>query len=136
MRLKVGAVLLCALAFAGPAYAETSEEDIMRMFIPAEISLIRDNGKYTFQSALAVPFYTFDRDEPNKSNCTGKCAETWWPVRTKGQSTPMVPWTLVARDDGRAQLAYKGQPIYYYVDDKVGEKFGDGIDGEWHVLEP
>ena len=136
MRIKIGAALLCAFSFASPSYAETSEEEILRMFIPADISLIRDNGKYAFQSAAAAPFYTYDRDEPNKSNCVEKCIETWWPVRVRAETTPKEPWTLIERDDGRAQWAYKGQPIYYYVDDQVGKKLGDGIDGEWHVLEP
>ena len=54
----------------------------------------------------------------------------------RGETTPREPWTLIERDDGRPQWAYKGQPIYYYVDDEVGKKLGDGIDGEWHVLEP
>lgn len=136
MRKLAGAAVLCTFAFTAPAYAEATEEEILRMFIPAEISLVRDNGKYAFQSSIAVPFYTYDRDEVNKSNCTGKCIETWWPVRVRGETTPREPWTLIERDDGRPQWAYKGQPIYYYVDDEVGKKLGDGIDGEWHVLEP
>lgn len=136
MKMKAGAAVLFAFAAVGPVQAETSEEEILRMYIPADISLVREDGKYAFQSDLAVPFYTYDRDEPGISNCTGKCAETWWPVRSKRETTPSEPWSLIERDDGRPQWAYKGQPMYYYVNDEVGKKLGDGIDGEWHVLEP
>ena len=136
MKIWIGAALACAFALStGPAFSQASEEEILYMYIPAEVSLVREDGKYKFQSEVAQPFYTYDLDEPNVSNCTGECAETWWPVRSRG-NVPQEPWSLVERDDGRPQLAYKGKPIYYYVEDEVGTQRGDGIDGVWHVLEP
>ena len=135
MKIKAAAVFF-ALAAMGPVRAETSRDEILRMFIPAEISLVQEDGGFAFQSDLAAPFYTYDRDEVGKSNCTGECAETWWPVRAKSESRPSGPWTLITREDGRAQWAYKGQPIYLYLHDQSGTKAGDDIDGEWHVLTP
>ena len=117
--------------------AAPSEDEILRMFIPSDISLVKDGGKYSFQSDQAVPFYTFDDDDPGVSNCLDVCAETWWPVRAKRvDARAEGPWTLIERDDGRPQWAYKGQPIYYYLHDKAGTKAGDSIDGKWHVLKP
>ncbi len=136
MKMKAGTAVFFALAAVGAVRAETSEDEILRMFIPAEISLVKEDGKFAFQSDLAAPFYIYDRDEPGKSNCVDKCAETWWPVRAKRELTPSDPWTLIERGDGRPQWAYKGQPIYLYLHDQSGTRAGDGIDGEWHVLTP
>ncbi len=137
MKTIAGAAAVLALGTASAAYAAASEEEILRMFIPAEISLIKDGDEYLFQSEAAVPFYTFDDDEPGVSNCTGTCAETWWPVRAKkSDARAQGPWSLIERDDGRSQWAYKGQPIYYYLHDQPGTSAGDGIDGKWHVLKP
>ncbi len=136
MRKLVYAVAALALWTSAPTIAQSSEEEILRMFIPREVSLVKDGDEYGFQSELGVPYYVFDEDEANKSNCTAECAETWWPVRPRGNADPMTPWTLVEREDGRPQWAYKGQPIYMYVDDQPGKALGDGIDGKWHVLKP
>tara|TARA_R110000868_G_scaffold97456_1_gene267924 strand:+ start:595 stop:1008 length:414 start_codon:yes stop_codon:yes gene_type:complete len=137
MKTIAGAAALLALGAVGTAYAGPSEDEILRMFIPAEISLVKDGDEYSFQSDLAVPFYTFDDDEPGVSNCTGTCTETWWPVRAKkSDARAQGAWTLIEREEGRPQWAYKGQPIYYYLHDQAGTKAGDGIDGKWHVLKP
>ena len=64
-------------------------------------------------------------------------------VSRKG-STPLVvadgakasgDWTIVTRDDGQKQWAYKGKPLYGFAKDtKAGDKTGDGfLNGAWHV---
>lgn len=137
MKMITGAAAFVALGAVGAAHAETSEAEILRMFIPAEISLVKDGDEYAFQSDLAVPFYISDDDEPGISHCTGTCTETWWPVRAKkSDARAEGAWSLIERDDGRPQWAYKGQPIYYYLHDEPGKSEGDGIDGKWHVLKP
>lgn len=41
------------------------------------------------------------------------------------------------RDDGRAQWAYMGQPLYRWAkDQKPGDRTGDGIEGVWHLTKP
>ena len=49
----------------------------------------------------------------------------------------MGDWTLVARDDGAKQWAYKGHPIYLLFHDSTTQPQGDKAEnGNWHTLEP
>ena len=49
----------------------------------------------------------------------------------------MGPYTIVTRDDGKRQWAYKGWPLYYWSKDtKTGDKTGDGFNGVWKVARP
>ena len=46
-------------------------------------------------------------------------------------------WTVIVRDDGSKQWAYKGKPLYKWMDDhKPGEVDGDGRNNVWHVASP
>jgi predicted lipoprotein with Yx(FWY)xxD motif len=45
------------------------------------------------------------------------------------------PYSIVTRDDGSRQLAYKGRPLYVYARDAgPGERKGDKLKGVWHVV--
>ena len=80
--------------------------------------------------------YTFDKDVPGsgKSNCTGGCAKMWPPVPLTVEWIES-PYSIVTRDDGSRQLAYKGRPLYLYAGDaKPGERKGDKKNGDWHVV--
>jgi len=46
-------------------------------------------------------------------------------------------WTVVARDDGSKQWAYKGKPLYTWVKDaKPGDVTGDGVNNVWRIAQP
>jgi predicted lipoprotein with Yx(FWY)xxD motif len=92
--------------------------------------LVGDNG---------MTLYTFDKDAPNsgKSACNGGCAANWPPLAASAGAKTEGAWSVITRDDGSKQWAYKGQPVYYWVKDKaVGDKTGDGVGGVWHVAKP
>lgn len=79
--------------------------------------------------------YTFDKDTPNsgKSACNGQCAALWPPVAPSGETKE--PYSVVTRDDGSKQLAYKGKPLYLYAaDKKPGDRSGDNVRDVWHVV--
>jgi len=86
----------------------------------------------------SMTLYTFDRDVPGKSNCNGQCAANWPPLRADGTSQPSGNWSVVTRDDGSKQWAYKGKPLYTWVkDQKPGDTTGNGINNNtWHVAQP
>jgi predicted lipoprotein with Yx(FWY)xxD motif len=89
--------------------------------------------------AKGMTLYIFDKDAANsgKSVCNGQCATNWPPVMAAAGSAPMGSWTVVTRDDGAKQWAYKGMPVYLFVQDtKPGDKTGDGKQGVWHVIKP
>lgn len=89
--------------------------------------------------ANGMTLYTFANDkEPGKSACTGACAQTWPPFRPEANApTPKAPLSIMTRDDGSKQYAYKGKPLYYYVnDEKPGNTKGHKFRGVWFVAQP
>ena len=86
-----------------------------------------------------MTLYVFDKDNatPGKSACNGQCATNWPPLAAKADARADGAWTVITRDDGSKQWAYKGRPVYYWVKDKAaGERTGDGVGGVWHVAKP
>ncbi len=91
-----------------------------------------------FVDAKGMTLYTFDKDTPGKSVCNGQCATNWPPLAVADGAKAAGDWTIVVRDDGLKQWAYKGKPIYTWVKDtKPGDTTGDGfLNGAWRVAKP
>ena len=90
---------------------------------------------------LATPsgatVYTFDKDTAGagKSACNGPCATLWPPLAAGASDTATGDWSIVNRDDGSKQWAYKGWPLYTYSKDaKPGDMSGDKFKDVWHVV--
>lgn len=87
--------------------------------------------------AKGMTLYIFDRDAAGKSNCNGQCAQNWPPLMAAANATAPGDWSVITRDDGSKQWAYKGKPLYLWVKDtKPGEVTGDGVNNVWHVAKP
>lgn len=88
-------------------------------------------------SPAGMTLYTFDRDTAGKSACTGSCASNWPPLMAQAGDQPEGDYTIIARDDGKKQWAYKGKPLYQWSKDrKPGDKSGDGVNNLWHAAKP
>jgi predicted lipoprotein with Yx(FWY)xxD motif len=88
----------------------------------------------TLTSGAGMTLYTFDRDAGGKSACNGPCANNWPPLSAGGDAKATGDWTIVTRDDGSKQWAYKTKPLYAWSKDaKPGDKTGDGLNNVWHV---
>ncbi|MEN3278824.1 MAG: hypothetical protein V7631_4614 [Massilia sp.] len=86
--------------------------------------------------AAGMTVYTFDKDTAGsgKSACNGPCMKMWPPVPATDERVA-APYSVVTRDDGTKQLAYKGKPLYLFANDtKPGEKKGDKVKEVWHVV--
>ena len=93
------------------------------------------NGVLATPSGATV--YTFDKDTvgSGKSACNGPCAQAWPPVAAQATDAASGDWTIVTRDDGSKQWAYKGAPIYTFSKDaKPGDTTGDKFKDVWHVI--
>ncbi|MFO1026755.1 MAG: hypothetical protein U1E70_16410 [Acetobacteraceae bacterium] len=102
---------------------------------PPATSLTTTKG-LTFVDPAGMTLYTFDKDSGGKSACNGPCAKNWPPFAASG-GTASGPWTIITRDDGTQQWAYKGKPLYTWVKDaKPGDVTGDGVNQVWHVAQP
>jgi predicted lipoprotein with Yx(FWY)xxD motif len=102
---------------------------------PAKIA-DTSKGK-TLVDADGMTLYTFDRDTPGKSVCGGKCATNWPPFTAGADTKTIGDWTVILRNDGSKQWAYKGKPLYKWMDDhKPGDVDGDGRNNVWHIASP
>jgi predicted lipoprotein with Yx(FWY)xxD motif len=93
------------------------------------------NGMLVNTSGMTL--YTFDKDVAGsgKSVCNGPCATLWPPAMAGADAKAEGDYTLVVRDDGARQWAYKGRPVYTYTGDKkAGEMTGDNFRDSWHVI--
>jgi len=86
-------------------------------------------------NTAGMTLYTFDKDEGGKSMCNGPCAANWPPLMAGADAKAAGDWSIVTRDDGAKQWAYKGKPVYLWAKDtKPGDKTGDGFNNVWHVV--
>jgi len=66
--------------------------------------------------------------------CNDGCAKNWPPLMVSASDQASEDWSVIAREDGSKQWAYKGKPLYLWVKDhKPGDATGDGFRGVWHV---
>jgi predicted lipoprotein with Yx(FWY)xxD motif len=90
-------------------------------------------------NTASMTLYTFDNDASNsgKSVCNGPCATNWPPLFATTTDSARGNWTVITRDDGRKQWAYKGKPLYLWIkDQKPGDTSGDNVNKEWHIARP
>ncbi|MGE4063576.1 MAG: hypothetical protein AB7E79_09425 [Rhodospirillaceae bacterium] len=132
-------IALAAAAAATTAGSIAYAQDGLPSFIPVEISLFEDrdaSGKkfYKFATDNGHPFYTRDKDEPNKSTCTEECKEEWSPVRARKDAKAEGEWTLFDRGNGYMQWVYKGKPVYQNVAQALGQE--TKIPPGWSELKP
>jgi predicted lipoprotein with Yx(FWY)xxD motif len=93
------------------------------------------DGKLVDTSGMTL--YTFDMDVAGAgtSKCNGPCAALWPPALAAADAKPEGDLSVVTRDDGSKQWAYKGKPVYTYASDKKpGDATGDNVKGVWHVV--
>ena len=112
--MVIGALSLTAAAWASPP--GVAEKDG---------SFLSPDGK---------PLYTFANDRtPGKSACNGACATAWPPLAAAAGAATDGDWTVVTRDDGGKQWAYKGKPLYTYKGDTSG-KAATGVGPAWPLV--
>jgi predicted lipoprotein with Yx(FWY)xxD motif len=88
-------------------------------------------------NSAGMTLYTFDKDphSSGKSMCNVPCAMKWPPLHAADSDTVSGDWSVIMRNDGSRQMAYKGKPLYLWAKDrKPGDKTGDGFKNVWHVV--
>jgi len=90
-------------------------------------------------NAEGMTLYVFDKDAAGsgKSACNGECASNWPPLMVMAGDKADGDYSIVVRDDGSRQWAYKGKPLYRWArDQKPGDATGDGMKNVWHAAKP
>ncbi|MPQ93269.1 hypothetical protein [Thioclava sp. JE_KL1] len=105
----------------------------------ADPASVTDTAKGpTLVNSAGMTLYTFAKDSEGMSACNGPCATNWPPLMASAEDQAMGDWSVITRDDGTKQWAYKGQPLYTWKNDmKPGDVTGDGVaNGAWKVAQP
>lgn len=87
-------------------------------------------------NSAGMTLYTFDKDVAGvgKSTCNGPCATNWPPLLAAADAKAQGDYTIITRDDGTKQWAYKGKPLYLWIKDgKPGDRTGDGFNNAWRL---
>jgi predicted lipoprotein with Yx(FWY)xxD motif len=128
MKTSSTSVLVAAfsLAFASAAFAAP----------PTKTGTTTKGSVLT--DAKGMSLYTFDKDSEGKSACNGPCATNWPVLKADASDKGDGGYTIITRDDGSKQWAYKGKPLYTFAKDtKPGDITGDGfLNGAWHLAQP
>ncbi len=123
---KIGLSVLALFLLAAPAFAQMA---------PAKTA---DTAKgKALVDVKGMTLYVFDKDTAGKSACNGKCATIWPPLMAAADAKASGDWSIVTRDDGAKQWAYKSKPLYTWSKDKApGDVTGDGVNNVWRIAAP
>jgi predicted lipoprotein with Yx(FWY)xxD motif len=128
MQRKAWIVAAILSTFAAGAVAQADT------VVPHGIQVMAMGKTSMLTGPTGLTLYTFDPDADGKSTCNGPCAVKWPPLVPAADAKPVGAFTIIIRDDGTKQWAYKGKPLYYFQNDKdVMDETGDGVAGKWHV---
>lgn len=90
--------------------------------------------------ADGMTLYIFTADSPDTSTCASGCIENWpaFVVEpgevVEGGTGVEGTFATITRSDGRLQVTYDHQPLYYYVGDAAaGDTNGQDMGGVWFV---
>ena len=127
--MRTVTAIASVIALTAATYGIATAAEVM----PASVHEM--HGMLTGEHGMTL--YTFDNDKtPDKSSCNGMCAVNWPPLKAEAGARTRGDWTVITRDDGSKQWAFKGKPVYYYSKDtKEGDTKGDnaGRGMVWHV---
>ena len=103
-------------------------------YLGGEVKSVDIGGQQVLTGSNDMTLYIFDKDTAGVSNCYDTCAEKWPPLFAAEGAAPEGDFTLVERTDGTSMWAYKGMPLYFWIEDMApGDITGDGVGGVWHL---
>lgn len=131
IRLALCATALAALLVPAIATGQTSKR-------VAEQTANPTLGRTILTTTKGRTLYSLSAETNGRFICTGACASTWRPLVVPAGVKPTSPVKLgtIERPDGRAQVTFKGRPLYSFSgDSKAGDVNGEGIKdvGTWHA---
>lgn len=105
--------------------------DVTTNGITNKVTVLTDTNHKTLYAL------TDDKDTPNGSSCNNGCAIEWPPLLANEGDKTSGDYTVVTRDNGDKQWAYRGIPLYRFVDDNIaGDTIGENDESIWFVAQP
>ena len=121
-RFVLAAAIFAAASLAGGAFAQV---------MPAGVHMA--GGGMVDGQGRAL--YTFKWDTmKGMSHCEGGCAKAWPPFIASADAKSSGDWTIIMRDDGSHQWAYKDKPLYLFAKDTPGQP-PTGVSHNWALAQ-
>jgi predicted lipoprotein with Yx(FWY)xxD motif len=132
IRIALLAVTALALSAATGVYAQQPSK------VVAKESENTTLGRTVLTTTKGRTLYSLSAETKGRFICTGSCLASWKPLVVPAGVKPKGPAKLgtIQRPDGRAQVTFKGRPLYSFNGDvKSGEANGEGLKdvGTWHA---
>jgi predicted lipoprotein with Yx(FWY)xxD motif len=133
-RLRVSLSAALVLCFQSGAATEPSDPS---MSYPGAVALAQSApGTWGYKSfPKLLPLYIFKGEPTGRSLCDRDCTAVWPIIQAEKNDKPVGLWTIVKRDDGRLQWAYKNRPVYTYFEDRPNDAKGVGKNMDWYLDE-
>ena len=102
---------------------------------------ISPEGYLTASDKMTLYYSLNDAPGNGISNCMGECSSLWPPFYADQILVPSAlsttDFTTISRTDGKMQTAYRGWPLYRYIEDKKPKDAnGDKVNSIWFVIYP
>jgi predicted lipoprotein with Yx(FWY)xxD motif len=136
--MRVLALTACVLASSAIASAGGAEPKNKEH--PDVVALSQStSGEWVYKSFPQLTrLYVTTADGPRKSGCDDTCATAWPPLAARDDDKAgrkVGNWSVVVRDNGQKQWAYKGQPVHLRFHDLPEDSYGVDVEG-FRQLEP
>jgi predicted lipoprotein with Yx(FWY)xxD motif len=135
-RLGAAVAIVALLGAVAAFYAvRASGAQHLRLVMTANNKTL---GKKILVNRKGMTLYSLSVERKGRFICTGSCLALWKPLTiAKGSvAAGVAHLSIVKRPDGRRQVAFRGGPLYTFVQDKVrGDVKGNGFKdvGVWRV---
>ena len=137
-----------AFAANGGAVNTLANDDVTVSLVNFSVMMASDDDEVAYDSTTeslvggansanpGFALYVFNNDLGSAgSECNDACATNWPPVLVTDGAASMLPGiSLIDRNDGTKQAAYKGRPLYFFAGDtQAGDMTGDGVNDVWFL---
>jgi predicted lipoprotein with Yx(FWY)xxD motif len=142
--ITVGALALAPAAGCGDAGTASAGPEKSGASKRVTLQVVQSRYGKVIADSTGEALYLFTRDGRGPSRCYGACATAWPPFLTKSKPRPGTGIAArglgtARRRDGKLQVTYRGQPLYYYVADSPGKILCQNVHeygGDWLVIAP
>lgn len=96
-------------------------------------------GHVLVEAATQRTLYVYHDASSAGPACDAECTRTWVPLKAPMMASGRNDWSVVTREDGTRQWAYKGNALYRFAGDwNPGETMGHREEGPWRaaILQP
>src|SRR5687767_4636516 len=118
-RLAVASITLVSLMLSAPP-ATAASPAAERAGKGASVQVVDSRYGKIVVDGRGFTLYAFTRDRSGRSRCYGACAQSWPSLYARGEpqafgGAQSRRLGTTERRDGRRQVTYGGNPLYYYV---------------------